>query len=449
MSTHPKARASRKAAQLDEEFGEPKPGSRISPEAAEFDPVRVVISTFGSLGDIWPIIGLGLALERRKARVVILAHEPFRATIEAAGLTVVSHGTSAPPIPSARVITRHQQAWMLSHILFHEFSSCFESLRKTVAQSSEPTVLVGTSAALWVRCLQELTGLPTVMVHFSPALFRSSHDVARRAKPLPFWLTQLGMRLLWWLKDMLLLYPMMARPLNRFRRKLGLSPVFRPMHHWRNGGNLTLGLFPDWFAGNPPERPGHVFTGFPRFELEQADHQMPSGLEEFLASGPPPVIFTFGTAMAQRRRYYEMAAAACWRLGCRGVLITRNAQNLPSREVPGVFYTSSAPFAQLFPRARLVAHHGGMGTTWQALAAGKPQLIIPFAHDQFDNAARIRRLEVGLAVRASQITLASLCDGLEAVAGPSFQLRAQQLATRMEPARVALDRAAELILGLN
>lgn len=42
-----------------------------------------------------------------------------------------------------------------------------------------------------------------------------------------------------------------------------------------------------------------------------------------------------------------------------------------------------------------LVHHGGIGTTAQALAAGIPQLVMPLAHDQFDNAARVKRLGVG------------------------------------------------------
>jgi len=44
-------------------------------------------------------------------------------------------------------------------------------------------------------------------------------------------------------------------------------------------------------------------------------------------------------------------------------------------------------------------HHGGIGTASQAFAAGIPQLITPFAHDQFDNAAHVERLGCGVQMR--------------------------------------------------
>jgi rhamnosyltransferase subunit B len=54
-----------------------------------------------------------------------------------------------------------------------------------------------------------------------------------------------------------------------------------------------------------------------------------------------------------------------------------------------------APLSHLLPHAAAIVHHGGIGTLAQALAAGIPQLIIPYALDQPENASRVRALGVG------------------------------------------------------
>jgi rhamnosyltransferase subunit B len=41
-----------------------------------------------------------------------------------------------------------------------------------------------------------------------------------------------------------------------------------------------------------------------------------------------------------------------------------------------------------------VVHHGGIGTSAQAMRAGVPQLVMPLADDQADNGTRMRRLGV-------------------------------------------------------
>ena len=53
-----------------------------------------------------------------------------------------------------------------------------------------------------------------------------------------------------------------------------------------------------------------------------------------------------------------------------------------------------APHSALFPHASLIVHHGGIGTSAEALRAGKPMLVVPHGFDQPDNAARLQRLGV-------------------------------------------------------
>jgi rhamnosyltransferase subunit B len=51
-----------------------------------------------------------------------------------------------------------------------------------------------------------------------------------------------------------------------------------------------------------------------------------------------------------------------------------------------------------------LVHHGGLGTTAQAWFAGCPQLVVPFAHDQFNNAACVKRLGAGLSLPSRKIS---------------------------------------------
>jgi UDP:flavonoid glycosyltransferase YjiC (YdhE family) len=63
---------------------------------------------------------------------------------------------------------------------------------------------------------------------------------------------------------------------------------------------------------------------------------------------------------------------------------------------------ASAPYHELFPRGRVIVHSGGIGTTAQALRSGRPQVIVPFAFDQFDNAERVARLACGVELSKSK-----------------------------------------------
>jgi UDP:flavonoid glycosyltransferase YjiC (YdhE family) len=121
---------------------------------------------------------------------------------------------------------------------------------------------------------------------------------------------------------------------------------------------------------------------------------MPGALEEFLASGSPPIVFTPGSANVHARPFFQAAAEACARLGRRGVLLTRFPEQIPSVLPEGVRHFAYAPFSRLLPRAAALVHHGGIGTAAQGMAAAVPQLVMPLSHDQHDNAARMVRLGV-------------------------------------------------------
>src|SRR5262249_16894786 len=111
--------------------------------------------------------------------------------------------------------------------------------------------------------------------------------------------------------------------------------------------------------------------------------------------GPPPVVFTAGSAMRQGHAFFAAAAEACRLMGRRGLLVTRYPEQLPSPLPEGVGHCRYMPFSQLLARSAALVHHGGIGTTAQAFAAGVPQLVMPMSHDQPDNAARVVRLGVG------------------------------------------------------
>jgi UDP:flavonoid glycosyltransferase YjiC (YdhE family) len=148
------------------------------------------------------------------------------------------------------------------------------------------------------------------------------------------------------------------------------------------------------FAEPQPDWPADaVITGFPFFDRGG----IPGELEHFLQDGPAPVVFTLGSsAVTVAGDFYPQSLGAVERLGCRAVFLTGpERQGLPEKLPPGVIAADYAPHGTIFPKASIIVHQGGIGTTAQAMRSGRPMLVVPFAHDQFDNGERIRRLGVG------------------------------------------------------
>jgi rhamnosyltransferase subunit B len=103
-----------------------------------------------------------------------------------------------------------------------------------------------------------------------------------------------------------------------------------------------------------------------------------------------------------------VAAQVVVKLGCRAVFLTTKVDQVPKNLPDQIFVTAYAPFSLILPRASVMVHHGGIGTTSQCLAAGIPQLVVHMTLDQPDNAARIERLGVGLSIGISRLKEESL-----------------------------------------
>ena len=171
--------------------------------------------------------------------------------------------------------------------------------------------------------------------------------------------------------------------------------LFRSLFVGQHSPSLVLALFSSHFGAPQLDWPPQTLaTGFPFYEDRRG---MPEELVRFLDAGAAPVVFTLGSsAVGAARNFYLDSLRAVERLGVRAVLLTgSHPQGLPAKLPEKVIAVTYAPHAELFARASAVVHQGGVGTTAQALRAGHPMLVVPFAHDQYDNAERIRRMGAG------------------------------------------------------
>lgn len=258
-------------------------------------------------------------------------------------------------------------------------------------QALPADLVVSGAIAFGARLAAERDGFRQVTLHLAPGVFQSLYEppVVPGLEKVPGfargWLTRT-------LSD--LAADRLAGPrLNALRAELGLPPVRRIFSRWWNSERLILGMFPAWFGPPQADWPAEVqLVGFPRYDAADLE-PMTAEAESFLAAGSPPVVFTAGTGATHAEAYFAAAAAACRALGRRGMLLTRQALGEGLGEDVRPF--AYLPFSRLLPRCAALVHHGGIGTLSQALAAGIPQLVMPMAHDQHDNAERVHRLGAG------------------------------------------------------
>jgi rhamnosyltransferase subunit B len=361
------------------------------------NPLNVIVIGLGSAGDVNPLIGLALALQRRGHRVLFVAFSIFKPLAESAGLEFAGvlddeyfHESLRDPdlwhpIRALSVVVR---LMMLPGI-----RPVYEIIEKRMGAG--PTVVAASSMAFGARIAQEKLGVSLATVHLQPSLLRSVIDPAHFSPDILASLPQSFRKPYLHLVDRLLVDPLLAKGTNGFRAKLGLPPVKRFLNSWIHSPQRILGFFPDWFAQPQPDWPPRVaLTGFPLWDQGDVGAPNPE-LSAFLAAGPPPLIFTAGTAMAHSASFFRVSAELCRTTGRRGLFLTRFPDQLPASLPPGVAHFDYVPFSRVLPYAAALVHHGGIGTTAQALSAGVPQLVVPLAFDQPDNGWRVCRLGVG------------------------------------------------------
>jgi UDP:flavonoid glycosyltransferase YjiC (YdhE family) len=377
--------------------------------------MKVIVVALGSAGDVHPNVGLALALKERGHTVKLVAAAVFKPLARRAGLEFHGLGTEKDFHDSLNDPDIWHPTRAFSVIARRLILPSMREVYDFIAKESRPVkcVVAASGLTFGARLAQERLGVPLATVHLQPSMFRSVHEPPVVTFPdalgrLPRFLRPCFYRV----ADRFFVDPLLAKQLNEFRRELGLAPVRRIFDRWLHSPQLVIGLFPDWFAAPQPDWPPNVYlTGFPLYD-ESDSREIPPELAEFLASGPPPVVFTAGSAMAQGREFFRTCAEVCRRAGWRGILLTQFPEQLPSPLPEGVHHFRYVPFSQVLPHAAAFVHHGGIGTTAQALAAGVPQLVTPLAHDQPDNAARVRRLGVGDYLRPNHYKTQNVIDCL-------------------------------------
>jgi rhamnosyltransferase subunit B len=355
----------------------------------------LILIPLGSSGDVHPFVGLGRSLAARGHRVTVISNGHFEKLIRGAGLNYEGLGDGSEFLSAiADPDIWHPTRGFAKVMSFVQ--EIMPRLYDRIIKLHTPgkTAFIASTLAFPARLAQEKLNVPVITVHLQPTCFRSVYEApilpgTYMPHGSPRWFKAMQ----WWLADQFIDH-VIGRPVNQMRRSLNLPPVRGIMRDWFHSPLLTLGLFPEWFSAPQPDWPRQIkLTGFPLYD-ERDVTANPPALETFLNAGEPPIVFTPGSAMLHGRPFFQAAADACVRMNRRGVLLSRFPENIPPNLPPSVLHVDFAPFSTLLPRAGAMVHHGGIGTLSQAFAAGVPQLIMPMAHDQFDNAARAIKLGV-------------------------------------------------------
>jgi UDP:flavonoid glycosyltransferase YjiC (YdhE family) len=329
-----------------------------------------------------------------------------------------------------------------------------ESYEDTWAAAEGADLLVSHMLTFTTGLVAEKRGIPWASTFLQPLGLFSVYDPP--VVPQAPFLTKLRFlgptfhRLLFWCAKRSV--RSWSEPWHRLRAEVGLPPTsISPLFEGQHSPLLVLALFSKLLADKQPDWPRQaVITGFPFYDRD-GEAGTPPELLRFLDTGSPPLVFTLGSsAVLDAGPFYEHSVAATKVLGRRAVLLVgRDPRNRPASLPDGIVAFAYAPYSELFPRSAAIVHQGGIGTTAQAMRSGRPMLVMPYAHDQPDNAERLRRLGIARTVARHRYTPARAAAELrELLDNPVYGRRASEVGEQVrkeDGVRAACDALEGLL----
>jgi UDP:flavonoid glycosyltransferase YjiC (YdhE family) len=357
---------------------------------------RILIQSFGSLGDVEPLLQLGVALQRRGHSVVYATVPAYGERIEAAGLAFAPVRPHLDPNdPELLRLSTDPLLGFRNLVRELALPHSADTLADTMPLAREADLVLLGSLALLGPLLLHLTGTPWLRVVLQPGLLLAASDPpllmmgpiahALRRPPLarPFRALLLAWSRRW------------AEPLVDLERRHGFRRRRHPIFA-AEGSDGVLALFSERFAPRRPDWPENTFAaGFPT----PPPQPLPAEVAEFVRAGPAPLVITLGSASGVRGRgLYAAGVRAARDAGLRTLVLGDRGTLVGVSDGDDVRVAHAAPYDALFPAATALLHHGGVGVTAAALRAGIPSLVVPIGQDQPDNAARVVRRGVGVAL---------------------------------------------------
>ncbi len=418
---------------------------------------RIVLTTYGSSGDLNPIVALGVGLQARGHAVLIAVEEAHRPSVAAAGLAVhpLPGDNEAVLWPYRRVLFGDISPIAFTRILLEH--SILPTLHETVealrVACEGADLLVATMQQAAAGIVADVTGLPWMSLALSPLAIPSA-SVA--PYPLPAAVppsVQFVVNRAIWAAARRTGRRLGDEALNQVRAQYGLPPRRDTLLRGNRSPLLAAVAVSPAFFHPPADWPPQVrTTGFLFWDAPTAWIE-PAALADFLAA-PRPVVAVSSGSMSPLvgdvfADFYRTSVAAIRRAGARALVIGASPAALPASLPVDALAVPFAPFSTIYPRCAAVIHHGGIGTTAQGLRAGTPALVAPWGVDQHFDAAQVTRLGAGRWLPRRRYTVARAAGILaELLHQPVYRERAGVIAGRIarEDGVTTLSLAIEDIL---
>jgi rhamnosyltransferase subunit B len=401
---------------------------------------RIVLTTIGSFGDLHPKIAIALELQKRGHNIVFATHKEYQAKIEALGFEFYRMRPDNIALNDPQEMARMMDLKTGTEYIIKNWvcANLRETYTDLMNSAKDADFIIAGEGVVAARLVAEKLGIQWAFAVLQPASFLSVYDPSV-IPVFPFLAKLRGFGSIvnrGIIKLSKVIAKSWAEPIHQLRHELGLPAlVGNPFIDDKHSPYLVLAMFSSVFAKPQPDWAANtVITGFTFYDGSEGKAELTPELKQFLDAGEPPIVFTLGSAAVMAPgSFYEESIQAAKLLNRRAVLLI--GKNPPPKNLSeDIIAVSYVPYSQIFPRACAIVHQGGIGTTAQALRAGRPTLVMPYSHDQPDNAARVERLGTSCTIGRKQYSAVRAAKKLrELLENPNYAAKAAEIKRMIQP----------------
>ncbi len=360
--------------------------------------MRVLLTSHGSTGDIYPILAYGKALLKAGHKATFAVSPLFKQDVLRAGLDYYY----LPPDWEQEAYTefmrklnrRTNPILQLREIYNGSVPYLSEIVVEIKKALKDHDVLVGSYLFPQYRVIADSVNKPFATFAFCHSSIPTTDLPPSPLPPfksLPTLIRKIWCKLTWSIADKLLdlaVNPIIARPL----KKWGYHPH---QGFLTNPAELVLvGVSKSLMSNRGTTDPRFQFTGYNRWQSKE-DPEIEQKLLDFCTGEKVPVL-TFGSVAFDDTDSIMTRFEKNWPSGQKIIVQAGWSGLSVNNRRPEIFQVGKMSHDQLFKHASCVIHHGGAGTTASVLASGKPHILIPHIGDQFFWGAEMERLGTGI-----------------------------------------------------
>lgn len=370
---------------------------------------RIVIHTFGSLGDLHPYLAIGKEIQKHGHHVTIATSDIYELKVINEGFDFhlvrpnMNEYLNDSNIAKRAMDLKRGGEFIVKEILYRNIEESYKDLYNICIKSD---LLITHSLCFAGPIVAEKLGMKWISCALSPNVYISSHDPSiYPISPIFQYLPKFGMSVNNIFNNITKsIVKTWAKPVFDFRKKIllpeGEDPIFKQLH----SPYLSLALFSTHFAAKQIDWPSNVkTTGFCYFEDNVL---IDNEFKKYLSQYSPKVAVTLGSASVHTPGdFYTICSEVLNDLGLNSVyLLGENFLSDNKKTTVNNFYSNYLPFNHVFNNCKIIINQGGVGTIAQVLRSGRPMIGIPFSHDQPDNTIRIKRKGIGEVIYKENLT---------------------------------------------